>query len=98
MDGPHFGPIEFFQTIKTIFDSEIHRLRTPRQRLFFLKSQTFGLGQTNWTENVWGIWNIFTRFISTHFGTLRPMFSVNQILFLQKTKASYPNPKYLFGI
>ena len=26
------------------------------------------------------------------------MFSINQSLFLQKTKLSYPNPKYLFGI
>ena len=26
------------------------------------------------------------------------MFSINQPLFLQKTKSLYPNPKYLFGI
>jgi hypothetical protein len=26
------------------------------------------------------------------------MFSINQPLFLQKTKPLYPNPKYLFGI
>jgi hypothetical protein len=26
------------------------------------------------------------------------MFSINQPVFLQKTKPLYPNPKYLFGI
>ena len=47
--------------------------------------------------NFWGIWGIFERFISNHFGTVIPlsMFSINQ-LFLQKTKPLYPNPKYLF--
>ena len=29
---------------------------TDTQRDFFRKSQTFGLGQTNWAENFWGIW------------------------------------------
>ena len=49
------------------------------ERAFFQKSQTFGLGQTNWAENVGGIWSIFGRFISTHFGTVSPlsMFSIN---------------------
>ena len=67
---------------------------------FFIKSQTFGLGQTIWADNLWGIWGIFGQFIITHFGTVSPlsMFSNNQPLFLQKTKPLYPNPKYLFGI
>ena len=54
--------------------------------LFSSKSQTFGLGQTIWADKFWGIWGIFGRFISTHFGTVSPlsMFSINQPLFLQK--------------
>jgi hypothetical protein len=47
-----------------------------------------------------GVFMADWRFISTHFGTVSPlsMFSINQPLFLQKTKPLYPNPKYLFGI
>jgi hypothetical protein len=30
-------------------------------RYVFRKSQTFGLGPTNWAENDWGIWSIFGR-------------------------------------
>ena len=64
---------------------------------FSLKSQTFGLGQTTWADKFWGIWGIFGQTISTHFGTVSPlsMFSINQPLFLQKTKPLNPNPKYL---
>jgi hypothetical protein len=67
---------------------------------FLSKSQTFGLGQTIWADNFWGIWGIFEQFISTHFGTVSPlsMFSINEALFLQKTKPLYLNLKYLFGI
>ena len=70
-------------------------LRTPNEAFFSSNSQTFGLGQT-----IWGIWDIFEEFISTHFGTVSPlsMFFINQLLFLQKTKPLYPNPKYIFGI
>ena len=35
-----------------------------------MKSRTFGLGQTNLTDKFWGIWGIFGRNISTHFGFL----------------------------
>ena len=49
-------------------------------RDFFLKSQAFGLEQTNWNENVWGIWGIFGQFISKHFGTVGAFF-INQPLF-----------------
>jgi hypothetical protein len=47
-----------------------------------------------------GIWGILGRFISADFGieSSLSMFSINQSLFLQKTKPLYPNPKYLFGI
>ena len=53
-----------------------------------------------WADKFWGIWDIFGQFISPHFGTVSPlsMFSINQPLFLQKTKHLYPNHKYLFGI
>ena len=70
-------------------------LRTANEALFFSKSKTIGLGQTIWADKFWGI---FGRFIS--FGTVSPfsMFSINQPLFLQKTKPLYPNPKHLFGI
>jgi hypothetical protein len=53
-----------------------------------------------WADKFWGIWGIFGRNISTHFGTVTSlsMFSIIQPLFLQKTKPLYPHPKYLFGI
>ena len=38
------------------------------QRAFFQKIWTFGLGQTFWPEIFLGIWGIFGRTISTHFG------------------------------
>jgi len=65
-----------------------HGLRTPNEAFFSLKSRTFGLGQAIWADKFWGIWGIFDRFISTHFGTVSPlsMFSIIQPLFLQKTK------------
>jgi hypothetical protein len=55
---------------------------------FFIKIPNFGLGQISWADRFWGI---FGRFISTHFGTVSPlsMFSINQPLFLQKTKPFY---------
>ena len=73
---------------------------TDYGRPILMKSQTFGLGQTNWADKFWDIWGIFGQTISTHFGTVSPlsMFSINQPLFLQKTKPLYPNPKYSFGI
>ena len=64
------------------------------------KSQILGLEQTIWADKFWGIWGIFGRFISAHFGTvsLFSMFSINQPLFPQKSKALYTSSKYLFGI
>ena len=55
---------------------------------FLSKFQTYGLGQTIWADKFGGIWGIFGRFISTHFGTVSSlsMFSIHQRLFLQKTK------------
>ena len=79
-----------------------HGLQTTDAQwsLFSSKSQTFGLGQTIWVDTFWGIWGIFSRTISTHFGTVSPlsMFFIIQPLILRKTKPLYPHPKYLFGI
>ena len=69
-----------------------HGLRTLDEANFQLKSQTFGFGQTNWTDKFWSIWGIFAaRFISTHFGTVIPlsMFFINQPFFLQKKLSLY---------
>ena len=44
---------------------------------FSLKSQTFGLGQTNWANKFWGIWGIV--------GQIFGMFSSIQPLFRQKS-------------
>ena len=76
------------------------RTKDAQWSLFSSKSQTFGLGHTNWPDEFWGIWGIFGQFISTHFGTVSPlsMFSTNQPSFLQKAKPLYPHPKYLFRI
>ena len=48
------------------------------ENAFFQKSQTFGLGQTNWAEKCSGIWGIFGRTsdFSTHLGTVSPLFMV----------------------
>ena len=35
------------------------------ERAFFQKFEIFGLGQTNWAENLWGIWAISGQTIST---------------------------------
>jgi hypothetical protein len=57
------------------------------ERAFFQKSRAFGLRQTFCAEIFWGIRGIFGRTIGTHFGTVSslPMFSIIQLLFLQKT-------------
>ena len=56
--------------------------------------------------NVWTWTDNLGRYILGHFGYFWPiyqhpfwsMFTINQSLFLQKTKPLYANPKYLFGI
>ena len=69
-----------------------HGLRMPNDAFFPLKSRTFGLGQTIWEDKLWGIWGIFGRTFSTHFGTASPlsMFPMFKPIFLQKTKLLYP--------
>ena len=51
---------------------------------FFIEIPTFQA----WADKFWGIWSIFGQFISTHFGTVGSlsMFSINQPLFLHKSK------------
>ena len=73
---------------------------TVQWSLFSLKSRTFRLGQTNWADKFWGIWGIFGKTISTHFGTVSPlaMFSIIQPLFLQKNKPLYPHPNKYLGL
>ena len=55
------------------------------------------LGRQFWQINFGAFEVLFIQFISTLFGTVSPLsiFSINQLLFLQKTKPLYPNPKYL---
>ena len=59
--------------LKIIRNDSLHGLRTPIEAFFHQNSKLLGLGR---------------QFISTHFGTVRPfsMFSINQPVFLQKTK------------
>ena len=78
--------------MKSFILCSLSRTAYAQSSLFSSKSQTFGFGQTIWAtvwaDKFWGIWGIFSRFISTHFGTVSPlsMFSINQPLFRQKTK------------
>jgi hypothetical protein len=49
----------------------LHGLRTPNETFFYQNSKRLGLlKQTTWAGKFWGIWDIFKRFISTHFGTV----------------------------
>ena len=86
--------------LSTKNNEEEHRIQTPNEAFFHQNPKLFWLGQTIWADKSWGIWGIFGQFISTHFGAVSSLsiFSINQPLFLQKTKPLYPNPKYLFGI
>ena len=65
--------------------TEYGRLMKP----FLTISQTFGqIDRMNF-----GVFGVFSADLSAPI-----LFSINQPLFLQKTKPLYPNPKYLFGI
>ena len=54
-------------------DARGQGLRTPHEAFFHQNPKLLGLGKTIWTDKFWGIWGIFGRFISTHFGTVSPM-------------------------
>ena len=64
---------------------------------FASKSQTFGLGQTIGQINFGAF---FGQFIRTHFDAVSPlsMFSINQPLFLQKTKPFIDIPNIYLGL
>ena len=92
----HLRYHKIFKIIMVRLDFSVKVLKIDREKnwmykntdyeAFFHQSQTFGLGQTIWADKFWGIWGIFSQFISIHFGTVSPlsMFSINQPLFLQK--------------
>ena len=65
-------------------------------KLFFIEIQNLGrqIGQIHF-----GAFGVFLANLSAPILILCPlsMFSINQPLFLQKTRPLYPNPKYLFG-
>ena len=56
--------------------------------------------EKNWADKFWSIWSIFGGFISTHYGNVSPlsMFSINQPLFLQKTKPLINIPNIYLGL
>ena len=68
---------------------------------FFIEIKNFWLEQINWADKFWGIFGIFGRIISTHFGTVSPMSTVSiiQPLFLQKLNLykQIPNVYLEFG-
>ena len=66
----------------SIFACNAARTTDAQWSLFSSKSQTLGLGQTNWADKFLGLWGIFGQFISIHFGAMSPlsMFSINQPL------------------
>ena len=62
---------ETFQTKQMIrYPNTQQRTTDAQWRLFSLKSQTFGLGQTNLADKFLDISGIFDPTISTHFGTV----------------------------
>ena len=78
-----------------MFCTLLYPRTTDAQRsLSSLKSRTFGLGQTNWSDKFWGIWSIFGRTISTHFAHVFHYLTIIST----KNKPLYPHSKYLFGI
>ena len=76
--------IELFPTHLRYHYRCSYGLRTPRESFCFQKSWIFGLGQTFWAEIVWGIWGIFGRTISTHFGTASACFPLFNHYFYKK--------------
>ena len=63
---------------------------------FFIEIPNFW----TWANQFWGIRGILGQTISTHFSTVSPlsMFSINQSLFLQKTKPLYPHHQIYLGL
>ena len=70
------------------------------ERGFFLKSQTFGLGQTNWAKHFGGI-GVFSAKLSVLIlvqWVPFPCFPLLDHYFYKKYAFLYPHPKYLFWI
>ena len=69
------------------------RTTDTQKKLFSKIPKLLVLGRHFGLKIFWGIWGIFDRTISTHFGTVSSlsMFSIIQPLFLQKTKPLYYN-------
>ena len=65
---------------------------------FFQKSRTFGLGQTFWAETFWGIWGIFGRTISTHFGTVSLCFPLFNHYFYKNLSLYIQLPNIYLGL
>ena len=67
----------------------------PNEAFFHQNPEILGLGR-QFGQTPFGTYAVF----SNHFGTVSPlsMFSINQQIFIQKTKPLCPNPKYLFGL
>ena len=61
-------------------------LWTSNEVFFHRNLKLAGLCRQFWAYEFWGIWGVSGQFISIHFGTESPlsMFSINQLLFLQK--------------
>jgi hypothetical protein len=75
-------------------------LRTPNEASFHQNPQFLRLGRQFGQINFGAFGVIPANLSAPILVLLSPlsMFSINQPLFLQKTKTLYPNPKYLFGI
>ena len=55
-----------FKIISTHFYDHNYGLRTPNEAFFLSKSQTFGLGETNWAEIFWDILGTYFQPIYLH--------------------------------
>jgi hypothetical protein len=68
--------------------------------LFYQNPKLLGLGRQFGPKIFGGIWCIYGRFISTHFGTVSTlsMFSINQLLFLQKLRLYIQIPNIYLGL
>ena len=63
----------------------LSRTTDSQWSLFFLKSRTLGLGQTNYADKFWGIWGICGQTVSTHFGKVPcPCFPLFNHYFFKK--------------
>ena len=75
-----------------------HGLRTPNEAFFHQNPKNFGLGQTIWADQFWGVWGIIGWFGILVLWVPSPLFSSNQPLFLQKTKPLYLNlPMFIWA-